>query len=269
MVVPSQGLSCEPFENSRQVETPPPAYQAVMKSKNEPPTYQEVITTKNHSGGWQEVVTREADTNIHVDQRDISLTLFQDPFPQFEDYQRQQLSVDNSSDGYYNPLYSENQQLSENLVMLLDLEEPTLSDIPCMITCQHCNQRVTTVIEKRISAVQKMLIFVLCLLQCYCCVCIPCMVQSWKNTVHFCPQCKLQIGVKKPNLSLKIYLIFLLIIVSLVIICFVFQDFILSMLSDILDIFSWLLSVILQVLQMISKPFSKIIGLWISWLCDI
>jgi len=80
------------------------------------------------------------------------------------------------------------------ITQVVHVQAPRYGFRPVNMTCPHCNQNITTATQSEPSAMAYVISAVLCVLQLYCCVCIPCCIDSLQSTTHKCPNCKHFLG---------------------------------------------------------------------------
>ncbi|CAG8624241.1 36206_t:CDS:1 [Gigaspora margarita] len=68
------------------------------------------------------------------------------------------------------------------------------SHTPTRVTCPHCNNSVVTLVTEDLGATAWFLVIILCLVF-WPLVWLPCVVSSFKNKTHTCPNCRHVLGV--------------------------------------------------------------------------
>merc|ERR1712037_236924 len=67
---------------------------------------------------------------------------------------------------------------------------------PVERNCPHCHQDITTNPKKRVGAYQRSLAACLrCLILPFCCFWIPLIKDEMNDTIHYCPSCRLVVGI--------------------------------------------------------------------------
>jgi len=74
------------------------------------------------------------------------------------------------------------------------LPQPNFGFRPIDMVCPHCQHNITTATDSEPSAMAWVIAGVLCALQFYCCMCIPCCIDSLQTVTHKCPNCKKFLG---------------------------------------------------------------------------
>ncbi|XP_055837333.1 lipopolysaccharide-induced tumor necrosis factor-alpha factor homolog [Episyrphus balteatus] len=72
---------------------------------------------------------------------------------------------------------------------------PPLGPRPCLVTCPSCHQEQMSTVRMEAATKTHLLAAVLCLVGCFCCVCVPYCVDSCKNANHYCSKCDAYLGV--------------------------------------------------------------------------
>ena len=97
------------------------------------------------------------------------------------------------------PPYRPSNNFPNHRQTFLKPQEP-LSYFSARLTCPYCYRPVQT---KTVSSDSCMAIFLsstLCILGCWCCVCLPFCLESLQKVEHSCPKCKMVIGTYNPGL---------------------------------------------------------------------
>jgi lipopolysaccharide-induced tumor necrosis factor-alpha factor len=74
------------------------------------------------------------------------------------------------------------------------LPQPVFGFRPIDMVCPHCQHNITTATDGEPSAMAWIIGGVLCALQFYCCMCIPCCIDSLQTVTHKCPNCNKFLG---------------------------------------------------------------------------
>jgi len=74
------------------------------------------------------------------------------------------------------------------------VQAPNFGHRPVTMVCPHCQTNITTATDSEPGAMAYVIAAVLCVLQLYCCVCVPCCIDSLKVVTHKCPNCKKFLG---------------------------------------------------------------------------
>ena len=75
-----------------------------------------------------------------------------------------------------------------------------LSYQPENMICPSCRKIILTSTSSSTSRFSVLLSAWLCLLGCWCCVCLPACLDSLKTVKHNCPKCKTLIGIYDPHI---------------------------------------------------------------------
>ena len=75
-----------------------------------------------------------------------------------------------------------------------------LSYRPSNMTCPYCGRSIHTKTVSEDSCMAVFLSASLCILGCWCCVCLPFCLESLQKVEHSCPKCKLVIGTYNAGL---------------------------------------------------------------------
>ena len=75
-----------------------------------------------------------------------------------------------------------------------------LSYHPSNMTCPFCGKSIQTKTESDDSCMAVFLSASLCILGCWCCVCLPFCLESLQKVEHSCPKCKMVIGTYNAGL---------------------------------------------------------------------
>ncbi|XP_026313812.1 lipopolysaccharide-induced tumor necrosis factor-alpha factor homolog [Hyposmocoma kahamanoa] len=65
---------------------------------------------------------------------------------------------------------------------------------PSHMTCRSCRAEIVTRVEYKSTTKTHLMALLLCVLGCWCCVCIPYCTDSCQNADHYCPNCNSYIG---------------------------------------------------------------------------
>jgi len=74
------------------------------------------------------------------------------------------------------------------------LPQPVFGFRPIDMVCPHCQHNITTATDGEPSVMAWIAGGILCALQFYCCMCIPCWIDSCQTVTHKCPNCNKFLG---------------------------------------------------------------------------
>ncbi|XP_063374851.1 lipopolysaccharide-induced tumor necrosis factor-alpha factor homolog isoform X1 [Cydia amplana] len=61
-------------------------------------------------------------------------------------------------------------------------------------TCRNCNAQISTRIDRKPTMKTHLMAMLLCVLGCWCCVCVPYCMDSCLDVDHYCPNCGAFVG---------------------------------------------------------------------------
>jgi len=96
--------------------------------------------------------------------------------------------------GAYMPPQGQQPQGPAVVTQVQYLPQPNYGFRPIDMVCPHCQHNITTATDSEPSAMAWIIGGVLCALQFYCCMCIPCCIDSLQTVTHKCPNCKKFLG---------------------------------------------------------------------------
>eukprot|EP00088_Acartia_fossae_P041330 TRINITY_DN4323_c0_g2_i1.p1 TRINITY_DN4323_c0_g2~~TRINITY_DN4323_c0_g2_i1.p1 ORF type:complete len:192 (-),score=58.53 TRINITY_DN4323_c0_g2_i1:306-815(-) len=86
------------------------------------------------------------------------------------------------------------QQQAPVVTQVQYLPQPNFGFRPINMVCPHCQHNITTSTDGEPSVMAWVIGGVLCALQFYCCMCIPCCIDSLQTVTHKCPNCDKFLG---------------------------------------------------------------------------
>ena len=78
--------------------------------------------------------------------------------------------------------------------------QPPLGKTSTRMTCPYCNCLIWTRVETKPSLYAWIAGIALACVGCVLCSCLPCCMESFEETTHFCPTCNATLGSVKPRL---------------------------------------------------------------------
>ena len=79
------------------------------------------------------------------------------------------------------------------------VSQPQLGRDPVRMICPVCSQEMTTKVERKPSIYAWITGIALFCFGCVICSCIPCCMETFEETKHFCSNCDALIGTAKPQ----------------------------------------------------------------------
>lgn len=70
---------------------------------------------------------------------------------------------------------------------------------PMLITCPNCQKNVTTKVDYQSGDATHSCALLLCFMGCDSCVCLPYCMDSMKDALHYCPECRVYLGKHCPK----------------------------------------------------------------------
>ncbi|CAH0547744.1 unnamed protein product [Brassicogethes aeneus] len=92
------------------------------------------------------------------------------------------------------PVYSDGKQ---SMYPVLVQPSVPLAREPTRTTCPSCHAEILTTVSNMATTKTHLIAFLMCILGCFCCCCIPYCMKSCTNQKHTCPNCKAYIGEHK------------------------------------------------------------------------
>ena len=78
--------------------------------------------------------------------------------------------------------------------------QPPLGKTSTRMICPYCSSKIWTRVETKPSLWAWVAGIALACIGCVLCSCVPCCLESFEETTHFCPKCNATLGSVKPRL---------------------------------------------------------------------